>query len=102
MRIAIFFLLAPALFCRQTSDFDARLASGKAALQQGRYLQAENALREAVAAADRIQPQDPARLVQALETLSDLDLLVGRYAEAIALEERTVDNHGERARRRQP
>jgi tetratricopeptide (TPR) repeat protein len=83
---------------QQLSKFEVHLASGKAAVQQSRYLEADRQLREAIADAEALDHGSldpsgaaaPAHLAEALETLCDLDLLVGKYEEAINLEERAV------------
>src|SRR3989442_5730946 len=76
------------------SLFDAHLASGKAAIQQSRYLEADRQLRLAIEdteSLDETDPERPGQLSDALETLCDLDLLIGKYEEAVALEERAVN-----------
>jgi tetratricopeptide (TPR) repeat protein len=83
-------LVIPILLDQSPSDFDTYLAAGKAALQQGRYAEAENQLRKTVED-EKLRASDPARFAEALETLSHLDLVIGRSAEAILLERRAVE-----------
>src|SRR5947208_3017734 len=75
------------------SAFDTHLASGKAAVQQSRYLEADRQLRLAIGDSETLAETDPERpghLAEASETLCDLDLLIGKYDEAVALEERAT------------
>jgi tetratricopeptide (TPR) repeat protein len=74
------------LFGQQLSPFEVHLASGKAAMQQSRYSEADRWLRAAIDDASPI----PAKAAEALETLCDLDLLIGKYDEAVELEEKAV------------
>src|SRR6266851_4267093 len=99
MRLERILLLAPALLAGQVlfgqtlTMFEAHLASGKAALQQSRNAEADRLLRLAIQDTETLDEGDPAtpgHLAEALETLCDLDLLTGKYDEAIAFEERAV------------
>ena len=81
------------LFAQQMTLFEAHLASGKAAAQQSRYAEAERLLGLAIRDSESLDEADPAtpgHLTEALEALCDLDLLTGKYDEAIAFEERAV------------
>ena len=93
MRIAVFFFLAALLPAQRMSPFETHLASGKAAIQQSRYLEADRQLRAAIEDARLLDPADPAsaaHAADALETLCDLDLLIGKYDEAASLQEKAV------------
>ncbi len=75
------------------SPFETHLASGKAAVQQSRYQEADRQLRAAIEDARSLDSSDPAtpmRTADALDTLCDLDLLIGKYDEAVTLEEKAV------------
>ncbi|MDQ1472983.1 MAG: hypothetical protein QOJ99_4463 [Bryobacterales bacterium] len=99
MRLNGFLFVAPllltgsALLAQKATMFEAHLASGKAALQQSRYVEADRLLRLAIQDSESLDETDPAapgHLAEALETLCDLDLLTGKYDEAIAFQERAV------------
>src|SRR5579863_7013530 len=93
MRIAVLFLCAALLPAQRLSMFQTHLASGKAAVQQSRYSEADRQLRAAIDDAQLLDPDDPATPVhaaEALQTLCDLDLLIGKYDDAISLAEREV------------
>src|SRR5580704_3019585 len=93
MRIAALLFCAALLPAQRLSMFETHLASGKAAVQQSRYSEADRQLRAAITDSESLDPADPAtpaRTADALETLCDLDLLIGKYDEAISLEERAV------------
>lgn len=95
MKVAACFLLITGLISAQQrmSPFDVHLASGKAALQQSRYGEADRELRAAIDATKQLDPADPmtaTRTANALDTLGDLDLLMGKYDEAVSLEEQAV------------
>ncbi len=88
-------LLAPCilLYAQKMTLFETHLASGKAAAQQSRYAEADRQLRLAIQdseALDEADPATPGHLAEALEALCDLDLLTGKYEEAVAFEERAV------------
>ena len=85
MKLAALFLFAALLHAWQASPFETHLASGRAALRQSRYAEADRQLRAAVGEA-----QSDASAIAALDTLCDLDLLVGKYDEAVALAERAA------------
>jgi tetratricopeptide (TPR) repeat protein len=90
---AILFAPAVLLYAQKMTLFDAHLASGKAAAQQSRHAEADRQLRLAIQDSESLDESDPAtpgHLAEALEALCDLDLLTGKYAEAIAFEERAV------------
>src|SRR5437879_522702 len=90
---AMVVLAGTALFGQKTTMFEAHLASGKAALQQSRYAEADRLLRLAIQDSETLDegdPSTPGHLAEALETLCDLDLLIGKYEEAISFEERAV------------
>jgi tetratricopeptide (TPR) repeat protein len=91
--IALFGLAGQALFGQTLTMFETHLAAGKVALQQSRYAEADRLLRMAIQDTETLDESDPAtpgHLAEALETLCDLDLLTGKYEEAIAFEERAV------------
>ena len=99
MRLPAILVLAPviwagtALLGQKLTSFEVHLSSGKAALQQSRYAEADRQLRLAIQdteSLDETDPATPGHLAEALETLCDLDLLTGKYEEAIAFEERAV------------
>ncbi|HXJ39890.1 MAG TPA: tetratricopeptide repeat protein, partial [Bryobacteraceae bacterium] len=89
MRFLVSLAIAPLLLAQPPlTMFQAHLASGKAAIQQNRYLEADRNLRLAIDnAASR---DDGLQLSEALDTLCDLDLLIGKYDDAITLAERSV------------
>lgn len=87
MRAYLLLAAATSLVAQQLSPFEVHLASGRAAIQQSRYSEGERQLRLAMADQDA-----GPRLAEALEALCDLDLLVGRYEEAIDLQQRAVDS----------
>ena len=92
MRLPILFALAVALFAQSPSSFETHLAAGQAAIQQSRYAEAGDQLRAAVAEADKPDPnRSSLRVVDAYSALCDLDLLMSRYDEAIALASQAVD-----------
>jgi tetratricopeptide (TPR) repeat protein len=92
MRLPILFALAVALSAQSPSSFDTHLAAGQAAMQQSRYAEAGDQLRAAVAEADTPDPsRPPLRVVDAYSALCDLDLLMSRFDEAIAMASKAVD-----------
>jgi len=87
------FLLQNRLPAQTISVFETHLLSGKAAAQQSRYAEADRILRLAIQDSESLDEADPAtpgHLADALEALCDLDLLTGKYEEAIAFQERAV------------
>ena len=78
-------VLAVKLVAQDPSAFDAHLASGKSALRQSKYVDAEKELKAAIVAADT-----PVHKAEVLELLCDLDLLTGKYADAVPLQEQAV------------
>ena len=61
MRIAVFLLASGSVLLAQTMNrFEMHLASGKAAMQQSRYAEADRQFREAIADAAALDPNDPA------------------------------------------
>jgi len=92
MRLPILFTLALALSAQQPSSFETHLAAGEGAFRQSRYAEAGDQLRAAVAEADTPDPnRPPLRAVEAYSALCDLDLLMSRFDEAIALASKAVD-----------
>lgn len=92
MRPIILFVFAAAVFAQRPSSFESHLAAGQAAMQQSRYAEADAQFRAAVAeAALPDASRDPLREVQAYSALCDLDLLMSRYDEAIAMASKAVD-----------
>ena len=88
MRPLIIFALAPALFAQLPPGFETHLAAGQLAIQQSRYSEANTQLRAAIsdAEAGHLEPNRlPLRVVDAYAALCDLDLMMNRYDEAIAL-----------------
>ena len=86
MRLLTLFILAPALFAQSPSTFETHLTAGQTALQQSRYAEADVQLRAAVAAAELPDLKvPPLRAAEAYSALCDLDLLMNRHDEAIAM-----------------
>jgi tetratricopeptide (TPR) repeat protein len=92
MRLIILLMSAVAVFAQSPSSFENHLIAGQSAMQQSRYTEADTQLRAAVA--DAAQP-DPNRTAQreadAYAALCDLDLLMSRFDEAIAMASKAVD-----------
>ena len=92
MRLTIFLVAASALFAQSPSTFETHLAAGQAAIQQSRYTEADSQLRAAVSDAAQPDPaRSPMRVAEAYSALCDLDLLLGRYDEAIAMGTKAVE-----------
>jgi len=92
MRLITLFMLAAALSAQSPSSFETHLAAGQAAIQHSRYAEADVQLRAAVADAARPDPnRTPLREAEAYAALCDLDLLMSRFDEAIALAIKAVD-----------
>ncbi len=70
-------------------DYDATMAAGKEALDQGRYAEAEKLLLAAVGEAESFGPQD-VRLGASLNSLALLYNAQGKYAEAEPLFKRSL------------
>ncbi len=88
MRFAVLFLIPAALAGqKQLTLFESSLESGKAAVQQSRYQEATRHLRLAIEQADKLEPPDPLSKAKALDALCDLDLLIGKYDDAVPLAE---------------
>jgi len=86
MRLISIFILATALFAQSPSTFETHLAAGQAAMAQSRYSEADAELHAAVAETATPDPnRSPARVVDTYSTLCDLDLMLGRFDEAITL-----------------
>jgi tetratricopeptide (TPR) repeat protein len=92
MRLISIFIFTTALFAQSPSAFETHLAAGQAAMQQSRYGEADVQLRAAVAEAARPDPnRSPARAMEAYSALCDLDLLMSKYDEAVALAGKALD-----------
>ncbi len=92
MRLIILFLSAVAVFAQSPSSFENHLTAGQAAVQQSRYTEADKQFRAALA--DLAQPdpnRTPLREADAYSALCDLDMLMSRYDEAIAMASKAVD-----------
>ncbi len=84
--LTLFVLVLPALYAQAPSTFENHLTAGQAALQQSRYAEADTQLRAAVAELTQPDPRRlPMREVDSYSTLCDLDLLMNRHEEAIAM-----------------
>jgi len=84
-------MLAATVFAQSPSTFETHLNAGQSAMQLSRYTEADTQLHAALADAARLDPaRPPARLVEAYSSLCDLDLLMGRYDEAIDLAGKAV------------
>ena len=91
MRPIILLLFAAAVFAQSPSSFETHLKAAQAAIQKSRYTEADAQLRAAVA--DAAQPdanRTPQREAEAYSALCDLDLLMSRYDEAIAMASKAV------------
>jgi tetratricopeptide (TPR) repeat protein len=92
MRLITFFVAASSLFGQSPSAFETHLAAGQAAVQQSRYAEAETQFRAAVAEIARPDAnRPPQREADAYAALCDLDLLMSRFDEAIALAGKAID-----------
>lgn len=69
--------------------WDTYMEAGEQAYGQGRYAEAEKALRAALNEAERFGPQDP-RLARSLSNLAALYNVQGKYAEAEPLHRRAL------------
>lgn len=93
MKLAALLFLALNLGAQQPGPFETHLAAGKNAVRQSRYADADQQLRAAIEDSQSFNPNDPStapRMAEALDTLCDLDLLIGKYDEAVSLAERAV------------
>ena len=92
MRLIILCMFAAAVFAQSPSSFENHLTAGQAAMQHSRYTEADTQFRAAVAEAAQPDPnRTPMREVEAYSALCDLDLLMSRYDEAIAMASKAVD-----------
>lgn len=92
MRFLLAVTVTLSLFAQSPSAFETHLTAAQAAIQQSRYGEADTQLRAAVADAARPDPSRlPVRTAEAYSALCDLDLLMGRYEEAIALAGKALD-----------
>ena len=92
MRLIILSMLAAAVFAQSPSSFETHLTAAQAAIQKSRYTEADKQFRAALA--DLAQPdpnRTPQREAEAYSALCDLDLLMSRYDEAIAMATKALD-----------
>ncbi len=90
--VVLTIVLSAALYAQAPSAFETHLTAGQAAVKQSRYAEADTQLHAAVADVDRPDPaRSPGRVVEAYSALCDLDLLMSRYDEAIAMAGKAVD-----------
>ena len=85
MRLIIGIVAAVVLPGQSPSAFDTHLNAGQAALRQSRYAEAGDQLRLALGDAAADPNRSPMRVVEAYSALCDLDLLMNRHDEAIAM-----------------
>jgi tetratricopeptide (TPR) repeat protein len=92
MRLTISFLFAASVFAQSPSSFENHLAAAQTAMQHSRYAEADTQLRAAVAEAAQPDPnRTPLREAEAYSALCDLDLLMSRYDEGIAMASKALD-----------
>jgi tetratricopeptide (TPR) repeat protein len=92
MRLIILLMSAAAVFAQSPSSFESHLMAGQTAMQHSRYAEADTQFRAAVA--DAAQPdanRTPLREADAYSALCDLDMLMSRFDEAIAMARKAVD-----------
>ena len=86
MRAIFLLALTPALLAQTPSAFETHMAAAQTALSQSRYAEADQQLHAAVAELAKPDPaRPPARVMDAYAGTSDLDLLLGRADEGIAM-----------------
>jgi tetratricopeptide (TPR) repeat protein len=86
MRAFFLLALAPALLAQTPSAFETHLTAAEAAIAQSRYTEADRQLHAAVAELAKPDPaREPSRAIHAYSSLCDLDLLLGRADEGIAM-----------------
>jgi tetratricopeptide (TPR) repeat protein len=90
MRLIIGIVAAVVLPGQSPSAFDTHLNAGQAALRQSRYAEAGDQLRLALGDAAADPNRSPMRVVEAYSALCDLDLLMNRHDEAIAMASNAV------------
>jgi len=92
MRLTILFTFAAAVFAQSPSSFENHLTAGQAAMQHSRYTEADTQFRAAVAEVAQPDPnRTPLREADAYSALCDLDMLMSRFDEAIAMARKAVD-----------
>ena len=86
MRAIFLLALAPAILAQTPSAFETHMTAAQTALSQSRYAEADQQLHAAVAELAKSDPaRPPARVMDAYANTSDLDLLLGRADEGIAM-----------------
>ncbi len=92
MRLTISFMLAAAVFAQPPSSFENHLTAGQTAVQHSRYAEADTQFRAAVADAAQPDPnRTPQREAEAYSALCDLDLLMSKFDDGIAMASKAVE-----------
>lgn len=92
MRLILILTITFPLFAQSPSAFETHLTAAQTALQQSRYSEADSQLHAAVAELAKPDPaRSPARIMDAYGSLCDLDLLMGRIDEAVAMGTKAVE-----------